>query len=109
MSHMIEALELAGIRVTPDAENGIVIEKDYPDGKTAVVMRMLYGNGRIAIGKKDSLWYDDAWCYDGIMLAIASLVAWDRDTQPEPYGWKRHPESGRRRPSGDAAKEYVNP
>jgi hypothetical protein len=33
------------------------------------------------------------------------MVAWDG--AGEPAGWMRHPATGRRRPDGDAGREYV--
>lgn len=40
------------------------------------------------------------------MVAVAALIEWDGTGEPE--GWIRHPMTGRRRPGGDASKEYVN-
>ena len=37
----------------------------------------------------------------------AALNAWDGTG--EPAGWDRHPQSGRRRPNGDASQEYFQP
>jgi hypothetical protein len=39
--------------------------------------------------------------------AVAALIAWDGKGEPE--GWFRHPMSGRRRPDGDASREYTHP
>ncbi len=39
--------------------------------------------------------------------AVAALVTWDPDTEPEPPGWFRNPDSGRRREGGDPEKETV--
>jgi hypothetical protein len=36
-------------------------------------------------------------------------MAWNPPAEPEPADWMRHPKSGRRRPGGDPAKEYINP
>jgi len=40
--------------------------------------------------------------------AVAAFHAWNPETQEEPEGWIRHVQTGRRRPGGDASKEYVN-
>jgi len=37
----------------------------------------------------------------------AALAQWDPMTQEEPEGWFRNPQTGRRRPNGDAAMEHV--
>ena len=48
---------------------------------------------------------DEALCpYDAQWRAA---LGWDGDGEPE--GWYRHPQSGRRRPGGDPAKEHVRP
>lgn len=58
----------------------------------------------------DPYGYEDRWCYDSRESAQGALVNWflNDDRDPEPTGWHRHPSSGRRRPDGDASKEYVN-
>jgi hypothetical protein len=38
---------------------------------------------------------------------VRALREWDGNGEPD--GWMRHPDSGRRRPDGDAAREYVEP
>jgi hypothetical protein len=48
----------------------------------------------------------DQWEYDTQGAAMSAAVSWDGGTE-EPDGWTRHPETGRRRPDGDASKEYV--
>jgi hypothetical protein len=39
----------------------------------------------------------------------AAAEAWNPAEQPEPAGWVRHPQSGRRREGGDPAREEVRP
>lgn len=71
------------------------------------VVRMAF-NTRITIGPEYSAgWYDDCWCYETIGEAFLAAVAWNPDAELEPSGWVKHPRSGRRRPGGDAAQEYV--
>ena len=55
----------------------------------------------------DRAGYADRWCYHSLAAAAEALLLWDG--HGEPYGWHRHPPSGRRRPDGDAAMEYVHP
>ena len=53
--------------------------------------------------------YEDRWCYHTYLSAARALVEWIANPDwPEPKGWHRHPDSGRRRPDGDASKEYIN-
>jgi hypothetical protein len=47
----------------------------------------------------------DGWIYASLEEALAAARAWDG--REEPSGWHRHPRSGRRRPRGDPAREYV--
>ena len=49
--------------------------------------------------------YDEQWLYDWRGDAIEAMQRWDG--AGEPSGWWRHPSSGRRRPNGDPALEYV--
>jgi hypothetical protein len=39
---------------------------------------------------------------------VRALNEWNPLTEKEPKGWFRHPRTGRRRPGGDPAKEYIN-
>jgi hypothetical protein len=65
----------------------------------------------IAVGPlfdKDSV--TERWCYHTPHAAMDALMEWltVRHGDGEPEGWHRHPRSGRRRPDGDAAREYVH-
>ena len=53
--------------------------------------------------------YEDRWCYHNKAAAIAALLNWATayPRPAEPSGWHRHPASGRRRPDGDPAQEYI--
>jgi hypothetical protein len=54
--------------------------------------------------------YEDRWCYTTLNDAVGALAVWKLHPEwPEPEGWHRHPDSGRRRPDGDKAREYVDP
>jgi hypothetical protein len=53
--------------------------------------------------------YDDTWIYDRETYHAGWRAAIGWDGQGEPEGWYRHVQSGRRRPGGDAAKEFVRP
>lgn len=81
--------------------------RDLGDGRGVWVMPMITGNGRLVVGPIEGQWLDDAWCYDSVALACLYAVVWDGVGEPE--GWKRHIASGRRRPGGDASREYVSP
>jgi hypothetical protein len=70
------------------------------------VLRMTYGKGRLCSDLNPD-GYDDSWCYDTLDSAIAAMNAWDPEKQVEPDGWMRHINTARRRPDGDASKEYI--
>ena len=55
--------------------------------------------------------YFDRWCYYTEEQAKQALRDFPDDPPfgYEPEGWHRHPTSGRRRPNGDATREYVDP
>ncbi|WP_429565708.1 hypothetical protein [Paraburkholderia sp. MM6662-R1] len=53
--------------------------------------------------------HGDRWCYQTFDDARAALDAWSGEEGTEPTGWTRHPDTGRRRPDGDAGREYFNP
>lgn len=78
------------------------------DDKTYVaIIPFLYTCAVIVGDVSDDSGYRDRWCYHGFEAALAAFEAWDG--QGEPPGWHRHPSSGRRRPEGDAGREYVAP
>ncbi len=88
-------------------EWGYVNWRIFDDGTIYAVMPMLLGNGRIVVDV-DAYGSADFYCYDGVLTAIEALWAWNPDFQDEPSGWKRHYATGRRRPGGDPAKEFIS-
>lgn len=86
---------------------GAVAHRVLDDGRVVVVYQMLFDNGRLCVGLIGEPYFDDLWCFDTVALALTALGIWDGTG--EPTGWKRHPRTGRRRPGGDPALEYVQP
>ncbi len=77
-----------------------------PDGRYVGIYEMLY-NDRIIIGTSLA-WYDDGWCFDPAK-SKAALAAWIAvGCVGEPTGWHKHINTGRVRPDGDPAREYIN-
>lgn len=72
------------------------------------VMPFIFTAGVVLTPKSNDGLYDDRWCYNSILDALAAALMWDPSHQAEPDGWHRHPSSGRRRVAGDPASEYVN-
>jgi hypothetical protein len=79
----------------------------FPDGREAVVVQEnASGLSRIKLGSPHLSWYDDVWEYTSVRDAVCALKEWD-GSGGEPSGCTRHPASGRRRPNGDASKQYI--
>lgn len=58
------------------------------------------------IGDRESM--SDRWCYETEDGVVAGFTEWAaRGFKGEPEGWHRNPTTGRRRPKGDASKEYI--
>lgn len=77
-----------------------------PDGGLMAVCSMMFGNGRLFL-EVSHHGYEDCFCYDSLEEAVDAMLAFEPERDEEPTGWKRHPYSGRRRPDGDAAQEFV--
>lgn len=76
------------------------------DGRNLVLIRWRAGGVQLSTGYGNGV-FDDTWIYD-VEQADAgwrAAIGWDGEGEPE--GWYRHPQSGRRRPDGDPAKEFV--
>lgn len=100
-------------RLTPDGKWHLwpqgpydALVRQLPDGRYVAVFPFLFTWG-VVIGTSWAT-YDDRWCYHDMELAIAAAFTWDGNGDP-PDGWHRHTTTGRRRPDGDPAREYVNP
>lgn len=85
---------------------GYTASRKLPDGTILAVGPMLGNNGRLFIDIHPN-GYEDCYCYDSLEAAHSSMMNYNPQTDKEPEGWKRHPFTGRRRPSGDASKEYI--
>lgn len=87
-------------------ENNFSAWRCLADGTVLAVGPMLFDNGRLFVDV-DIAGYADCFCYDSLEKATESLFAFNPATDKEPSLWKRHPATGRRRPNGDAAQEFV--
>lgn len=83
-------------------------------GRIVHVVPLTFGRARLCVVAKNvaedqvpQMGYVDA--FDFASTADA-LEAMDKlKPNEEPNGWIRHPASGRRRPEGDASKEFISP
>jgi hypothetical protein len=87
-------------------EQGQLSLRKLGDGRAVWIYRKIY-TWPVCIGQIGDGGYDDHWCYETYAEAEAALHAWDPLKEPEPQGWFRHPQTGRRRPNGDASQEVV--
>jgi hypothetical protein len=78
-----------------------------PDGRELTLLPLSRGTVQLGVSRDRKGFYEDSWYFDTLARGWDALVGWDGTGEPE--GWSRHPSSGRRRPSGDAAQEYVQP
>ncbi len=72
----------------------------------AWVVPQLLGQARIITGVYDAHEViEDSWDYATKEAAMAAFQLYDGTVEPE--GWVRHAATSRRRPGGDATKEYL--
>lgn len=94
--------------MVPDSPGGVRVketEAHYID-----VVPMIFNHRVVMTPKADPLCYDRGWCYQARAAALLAAMEWDPDIEPEPRGWvKALDGTHRRRPDGDAGREYVQP
>jgi hypothetical protein len=85
------------------ALNGYSHYTVFPNGRDACIDRLLF---TYAIYADLTIWgHGERWCYSDYAKALAALLAWDGEGEPD--GWHRHPDTGRRRENGDPSKEEI--
>ena len=91
-------------RVGPEA----VAARVLPDGRIGVIYPHGANLGRLLVSTPAELlagvgsW---EWHFPSVRAAVTGLRRWNDG--PEPTGWHRDINTGRRRPDGDPAREYV--
>jgi hypothetical protein len=91
------------------AKNGYAAPTPMGNGRYCCIVPFIFTTGIITGRMGDDYGYTDRWCFEHIGAALTALFDWaGKDFEGEPQGWHRHPDSGRRRPDGDAGKEYIN-
>lgn len=83
------------------------LRRDLGDGRAVWLVKQIY-TWLLAIGPVDSEVYDDQWEYQDAGAAFVAWLTWNPADEPEPRGWYRHHKTGRRRPGGDPAQEYIH-
>ncbi len=79
------------------------------DGRCVWLVPLFAAGLRLGIGPKGDDCFDATWDYPFELADAAwrAAIGWDGEGEPE--GWYRCNQTGRRRPGGDAAQEYVYP
>lgn len=92
-------------------ERGALLTVPLSDGRVADIYLEITGTGLLTISDSmDAQDWREGWQYATPLLAALSLGEWiEGGMRGEPTGWHREPGTGRRRPGGDPAKEYVRP
>jgi hypothetical protein len=85
----------------------VYLVRALPDGREIVVLPWSGAGAQLSIGYRADGCYMDTWDYQTVAPAVSAAKAWDGTG--EPAGWYRHPFTGRRRPGGDPAQEFVRP
>lgn len=94
--------------MTDTLREGALWQRDLEDGRQLCVYPRMY-NAILTIGRADDeRGYMTHYCYESPAQAKVAGEAWDPAVETEPDGWFRHSATGRRRPNGDAAREYVS-
>ncbi len=96
-------------QIVPAEEAGVHAQRHLGDGRTLQVRLLAWGYAYLSIGPTNSQFYDDTWQYQSLAAAMLAMVIWDGAPGTEPPGWYKHATTGRRRPNGDPAREYVDP
>jgi hypothetical protein len=82
--------------------------KPLPGRRYAAVVPFNYTTSIVDGRMGDRAGYDRRWCYHTADQAERALDAWNGAPGTEPEGWHRALHDGRRRPAGDAAREYMH-
>jgi hypothetical protein len=105
MAHTPDAAEPLGAYLDwLRAHGGYRSVQLLPNGRWAGVLQFMFSHAIVCGRVGDDVGYDGRWCYDSEAEALAALEAWDGTGEPD--GWRRHPDTGRRRAKG--AGEYAD-
>lgn len=89
-------------------QQGYVAAYPSEDGRWIGVRPLIF-HWTMHVGRiGDESGFDRRYCYATLPLALMALGEWkERNFEGEPSGWHRDPFTGRRRPDGDATREYI--
>lgn len=87
-------------------EWGMRYYRVFEDGEVWSVSPFSLSNGRLFVDLGQN-GYADFYCFCDYPTALKALREFDPKTMREPEGWHRHFGTARRRPDGDASREYI--
>lgn len=98
---------LEAVKRDEGCERWWLYRRTLADGRVLYLQQMLGPNSRISLShdERDKGFHSN-YCFHDSYQAWRSALGWDGEGDPE--GWVRHIETARRRPDGDAEREYVN-
>jgi len=88
--------------------HGAIYQRELDDGREITVYPLLWWGAKVCIGPADCpVGFDDSWLYREEGRALDIAKSWDGNGDP-PDGWFRQTSTGRRRPGGDPAQEFIS-
>lgn len=91
------------------SRNSYLAPTPMGNGRWCAIAPFMFTTAIITGRMGDNWGYADRWCFADIGKALHALFDWAaKDFEGEPQGWHRHPDTGRRRPDGDADQEYIH-
>lgn len=79
--------------------------RELPDGRVLYLQKFPHFF-RVTVGPSQWPLFDASYDFEADEPAWKAILDWDGNGDPE--GWFRNAETGRRRPNGDPALEYVS-
>ena len=94
----------------PEAADHIY-ERQLVDGRWLFADFLCFGRVQIALSSDPAtLSYEESWIYEDVSQGLQTAVNWNGEGDPEGWvRWTNGREPARRRPGGDAAKEFRAP
>ena len=89
---------------------GYVYARRISNARYLAVETLMHGQAYLKLGGDEDPHgsADDVWMYEHLECAVVAAASWDPSPgQRDPYGFWRHPATGRRRPFGNPQSEYV--
>lgn len=99
----MEAKEVAEFWEAPESHVRVL-----DDGSYVLAHRLMFHWMLVRGAAESPEFYDDRYCYQTEEMVLQALASYPQEGGMfEPTGWHRHPPTCRRRPDGDASREYV--